>query len=149
MDFYGTNEFYGYIERDRPEDAKVRKELFKSSLKNCLVQLTPCSIWNVFPYRMYEAMSAGRVPMLFCHDYCLPFTDKIDWDKCIVKFDVQQAPDAGPLIQEWLSHHTENEIIEMGRYGRNMWETWLNRDRYPELMTQAVEELFLKEGLIK
>lgn len=149
MDYYGTNEFFGYIERDRPEDAKIRKELFKQSLKNCLLQLTPCSIWNVFPYRFWEAMSAGRVPVLICHDFCLPFEDKVDWTRCTIIIHVQEANRTGQIVRKFLQDHNEQEIIEMGKYGREMWEKWFNRDRYPELMEYAVEEKFKKEGLLR
>lgn len=155
MDHYTTNQFYGYF--DTPghpqynlEEARIRKELFKDSLRNCLLQLTPASIWHVFPYRYFEAMSAGRVPVLFCDGFVDPWVgEDVDWNKCTVRFTSQDAPNAGPLIKEWLSHHSEEEIIEMGRYGRKVWDKWLNRDKYPELHTMAVEDKLKKLGLLK
>ena len=134
-------EFYGYIERDNPELAKVRRAAFLDNVRSCLLQMTPCSIHGVFPYRFYEAMSAARVPILFCSDYTLPWQNHIDWDACTIRFDaVEDPPKAGELIQGVLDKYTPAQLIEMGKRGRAYWEKYLNRDKFSELFTLAVTE---------
>jgi hypothetical protein len=55
-------------------------------------------------------------------------------------FREEQAPEAGQLIRNFLDKTSDQEIIERGQYGLQMWQTWLNRDKWATLMTQAVEE---------
>jgi len=142
-------EFWGYTERDDPALAKTRREGFVNSMKQCRLQLTPASIHNVYPYRFWEAMSAGRVPVLFCDDYVAPFADKIDYGSCTIRYGVQDSINAGNLIKQWLRDHTDEQIIEMGKRGREYFEKWLFRDKWPDLMTLAVEEKLKSEGLLK
>lgn len=140
-------DFCGYI-WDTPEGLRRRKE-FRRSLRESRLQLCPRSIHNVFPYRFFEAMSAGRVPVLLCDDYVLPWQNKIDWDSCTIRFGDQDANKAGILIRGWLSNHNDKQIIEMGLRARKYFDDWLHRDRWPDLHTKAIEELFRSEGLIR
>ncbi len=79
-----------------------------------------------------------------------PFADKVDYKSCCLIFEDWESKDAGPLIKEWLSRHTDEQIIEMGKLGRKYYEDWLNvRDRGDELMTYAVEQAFRRDGLIQ
>ena len=147
FDVQTYNDFYGYLKDGDPEQTRRRNE-FKRSLRECLLQLCPSSINNVFPYRFYEAMSAGRVPVLFCTDFCLPWQNKIDWDSCIVTFPAEESQNAGRLIKNWLNHHSTEQIMEMGLKGRQAWETWLNRDKFDPLLKLAIEEAMTKDGLV-
>jgi hypothetical protein len=130
-------DFYGLMS-DEAEQSR-RRESFLKSQQETKILLAPQSIPGVFPYRFYEAMSSARIPALFSTGYHLPFQDKIDWDKCTLRFDANQAPNAGNLIQSFLNKTSDEQILEMGRYGREMWFKWLNRDKQPELVAYALE----------
>jgi hypothetical protein len=147
MDVAAHVEFHGYYENDNPPDAKRRMEAYKKSLNESRVSLCGASIPSIFPYRFFEAMSAGRIPALFCDDYALPFANKIDYEKCCLLFRTGQAPDAGRLIREYLDKTPDAELIERGKYGMEMWQRWLNRDKWATLMTEAVEEKLVQLGL--
>lgn len=131
-------DFYGLL-ADANEQTR-RRESFLKSQQEAKVLLAPQSIPGVFPYRFYEAMSSARIPALFCTGYYLPFQDKIDWDRCTLRFDAEQSPNAGKLIKDFLDKTSESEIIEMGKYGREMWYKWLNRDKQEELIAYALEQ---------
>lgn len=137
------NDFFGLMS-DKNEQ-QVRRESFLKSQQESKILLAPQSIPGVFPYRFYEAMSSARVPALFCTGYYLPFQNEIDWDKCTIRFDAEQAQDAGKLIKTFLENNSESKIIEMGRYGREMWNEWLNRDKQPELIAYALKKLVKDE----
>lgn len=130
--------FYGLI-NDKAEQDR-RRETFLKNQQETKILLAPQSIPGVFPYRFYEAMSSARIPALFCTGYHLPFQSKIDWDKCTLRFKAEQAPQAGKLIKDFLERTNDQQIIEMGKYGRKMWLEWLNRDRQPELIAYALKE---------
>lgn len=139
-------DFYGYIE-NTPEGRRRRGE-FLRSLQECKLQLTPCSIHNVFPYRFFEAMSAGRVPVLFCTDYVLPFKDKIDWDGCTFRYDADKSPEAGNIVKTILNKYSTEQLVEMGAKGREAWLKWLNRDKFNDLFKIAIEERMRRDGLL-
>lgn len=146
-DVRAYQDFFGYLPEGSPEQTR-RKSEFRRSLSECLLQLTPCSIHHVFPYRFFEAMSAGRVPVLFCTDHVYPFADKIDWKSCVVEFRADESQDAGRLIKTWLNEHNTAEIIEMGKKGREYYEKWLHRDKWDDLFKLAIEEQMIKDGLV-
>ncbi|MHA2218160.1 MAG: exostosin domain-containing protein [Candidatus Hodarchaeales archaeon] len=132
-----TRTFYGSMSE---QERNALREEFLLGQQRAKILLAPQSIPGVFPYRFYEAMSTGRVPALFCTGYHLPFQDKIDWDKCTLRYDAESAPRAGHLIKSFLDSTSEERIIEMGKYGRQMWFEWLNRDIQPKLIAYVLEQ---------
>jgi len=145
-DFAQHAEFGGYVERDNPELAKKRMAAYKKSMHESRICLAGRSIEHVFPYRFFEAMSAGRIPALFCTDYALPWENKIDYEKCCLLFKEEQAANAGNLIRAFLDKTSDEELIKRGQYGLEMWTKWLNRDLWASLMTIAVEEKLASLG---
>lgn len=146
FDFCGYKDFYGYVERDNPKEAARRKAEFQRSLRECRVQLTPQSIHNVFPYRFFESLSAGRIPVLFCDDYCLPWPNDIPWDDITVRFGDQDSPQAGNLVKTWLNNHDDADILKRGEWARKFYERYLHRDKWNSLFTEAISELLKSEG---
>mgnify|MGYP001585905296 CR=1 FL=1 len=140
-------DFYGYVHRDNRPEANRRMAAYKNSLWQSRISLCGCSIPGVFPYRFFEAMSASRIPLLICSDYNLPWQNKIDWDKCTIKIESTQAGSAAKIIRDYLDKVTDIELIERGKYGRDMFMEWLYREDWPSLMTRAVEERFTTMGL--
>lgn len=140
-------DFTGYI-YDTPEGVRRRKE-FRRHMKESRVALCPRSIHNVFPYRFFETMSAGRVPVFFCNDYVLPWADRIDYESfCVLRSD-EDSVNAGPIIKDWLGAHTDEQIIQMGLRARAAWEQWLNRDNWSALWSIAIEDALRKDGLLR
>jgi hypothetical protein len=129
--------FYGDIPKEEQDKRYIS---FLKNQQETRIMLAPHNIPGVFPYRFYEAMSAARVPALFCTDYHLPFQNEIDWDKCTLRFDAEQAINAGKLIKDFLSKTSDEQLIEMGKYGREVWEKWLNRDKQPELTAYILKK---------
>lgn len=136
-DIVQYHDFTGYI-YDQPEGIR-RRAAFRKNLRESLLQLCPESIPGVFPYRFFEAMSAGRVPVLFSSGYVLPFQDRIPWDEISVRFPADEASSAADRIEFWLSGKTPEDVLAMGRKGRAYWEQWLDARRNSELWTIALE----------
>jgi len=144
FDYKTFPNFFGHLPVDHPERIQRRKD-FLQSIKESRMLLCPQSIQGVFPYRFYEALSAGRIPILFCTGFNLPFQDEIDWNRCIVTFPAEQASNAGPLIKKFLSETSEEKLEDMRIYGRQMWAKWLNRDKQPRLIAYALNKELGKE----
>lgn len=132
-------DFFGYRQPEDPEFA-IRRNSFKRSLRECRLQLCPVSIESVFPYRYWESLSAGRVPLLVGSDFVFPFADEIDYKTFTVFCPRSDADKAGDIALEFLKTHSDEEIIEMGKLGRQAWTTWLDSRKWPELMAYAVQK---------
>ncbi len=130
-------DFFGYMQHT--DLGRSRRAAHLASLKASRLALCPESILGVFPYRFFEAMSAGRVPFLVGSHYILPWADVIPWDSFILTCPREQASEAGHIAMEFLGPKTDAELIEMGLEARRWWESHLHRDKWASLMTLAVE----------
>lgn len=110
---------------------------YKRSLKESRIALCGESIPGVFPYRFFEAMSAGRVPFLVSSDYVFPFADEIPYDSFILKCRRDEASKAGEIAKEFLKLG-DDALIEKGRQARYWWEKLLNSADWPKIHAYAV-----------
>lgn len=135
----GHDFFFGYHYHD-PAFGQWRV-IFKETLLRSRLSLVPRSApAGVIRYRFYEAMSAGRVPVHLCDGRVLPWKHKIDYNQCSIHIPESNADKVGPVVADWLSKHSDEQIREMGAYGRAMWLRYLDRDKWPALFTEAVQE---------
>lgn len=118
---------------------KYRKELFRQSLAESKLVLAARG-GGLSCYRFFEAMSAGRVPILIADGWELPHKDKIDWDKCMFQIAEKDAPKAGDILLEILSDMTNKELCEMGKYARSAWLLYLAPRMWPDVMEECVRE---------
>lgn len=131
------SDFTGYLKDTDPELHRRRAE-FRRSMRESRVCLCPESIPGVFPYRFFEAMSAGRVPLLVASDYVFPFQSEIPYMDFILTCERSDAARADQIAQEFVRSHSDAEIVEMGRMARQSWEQWLDSRRWPQLHAYAV-----------
>lgn len=137
--------FCGYIYHE-PEGVRRRAE-FRRSMRESRVCLCPESIPGVLPYRFFEAMSAGRVPLLVGSGYKLPFKDEIPYDDLILTCPAQMASQAASIALEFVRTTPDSVIADIGARARVYWETWLDSTHWPRLMSYAVQKQFLAMGL--
>lgn len=131
-------DFTGYIYHE-PEGIRRRAE-FRRSMRESRLALCPESIPGVLPYRFFEAMSAGRVPVLVSSDFVLPFTDEIPYDKFILRVSRDDASRADVAIQEFIKLTTDEELIRMGKLAREYWVKYLNREDWARTMAYSVDK---------
>lgn len=139
-------DFYGHKYEGTEIGHHYRKE-FLRSLKESRMVLCPESIPGVLPYRFFEALSAGRYPLLICRNFSLPFADEIPYDDFISKIDIDMADEAGDVIAEIRSRHTDEVFVEKGQAARKYWLKYLTGD--PKTMTYAVLKKMKELGLTK
>lgn len=132
-------QFHG--RKENPQHEKDRQRAaFRASMKRCRMALCPESIPGVLPYRFFEAMSAGRVPLLVSSDYVLPFKDEIDYASFTVFCERDNAASADKLVVGFCGPHTDPEIIEKGKLARAAWEKWLDTRNWAKLHAYAVQK---------
>lgn len=131
-------DFTGYIYHE-PEGIRRRAE-FRRSMQHSRVCLCPESIPGVLPYRFFEAMSAGRVPLLVSSDYVLPFAEEIPYKDFCFRVSRDDAAQAGVRLRQWLDAFLDERLIEMGQMARHYWERYLDCRKWPEIMGDAVRK---------
>lgn len=137
IDIEGHKDFYGYLKDDNPEQHRRRCNFIRS-LRESRLQLCGESIPGVFPYRYWETLSAGRVPLLIGSDFVFPFAEEIEYTRFTVMCPRFEAPNAGQIALDYVRTHTDEEIIETGKLARQAWLEFLDARRWPELMAKAV-----------
>lgn len=130
-------DFFGYLE-DTPEGHRRRADFIRSLKESCII-LCPESIPGVLPYRFFEALAAGRYPLLIGHDYALPFSDRIPYDEFMSKLTNDDAMDAGYAVAEIRSRHTDAVFREKGQMARKYWSEFMDGAHWPRLMAEEVK----------
>jgi len=136
------SEFFSVIRHRDPERGAELRESYLRSMQNSRIVLCPNdNPHGAIRYRLYEAMSMGRVG-LFVGDECvLPFSEKIDWQNCIVQISNRDMGTAGEFLENWLGSHSDAEITAMGAHAREMWVHWLKRERWGEIAGLKIREI--------
>lgn len=136
------NDFAGYL-YDKvtglPTAEWLRRHAeFRRSMQASRIALCPESIAGVLPYRFFEALSAGRVPMLVGSGYELPFADRIPYQDFIIECPADRAERACDYVWSFVDSLRDDQIVEMGLIARHYWTRYLNRDDWPRRMAEEV-----------
>lgn len=119
--------FYGVYEVNQPEYAKQLKQQYVQLLRTSRLSLCASTKpEHVIRYRFYEALAAGRIPVLV-GDYSLRALEgRVNYSKCSLWIPEKNVDNIGNFLKEWLLSHPDEELLEMGRYGYSMWKEWMN-----------------------
>jgi predicted O-methyltransferase YrrM len=101
-------------------DKRLRREYIENITDSDLVLC--CRGAGNFSFRLYEALSLGRIPIIVDTDKLLPCDNVIDWDKFIVTTPQTILKD----ILEWWNKITLKEYMELQQYSRHIYETYIN-----------------------
>lgn len=138
--------FYGHLETANDARLGELRQSFLETMQASRLVLVPRSRPRVNRYRFFEAMSMGRVPVLLGDDVLLPCADKIDYARCSIRIGEEYAGVLGHALVDMLTQHTETGIIEMGLYGRSMWERWLAPAVWERSWSELVAEALHVSG---
>lgn len=143
-----SDRFHGHIETDAtngvPGAIELRNTLRASFLKTMSesrLSLCPRSKpEGVARWRLYEAMSMGRITVHLCDGFVPPLADRIDWSKCQLQIAERDVERTGEIIAEWLAAHSDGELIECGAYARAMWTRWFDNRKWEITWAELVRE---------
>jgi hypothetical protein len=131
--------------KDRRAQGELRRT-YLETLSRARLHLVPTAVeldgrlMGVVRYRLYEGMCLGVVGVHVGDGCVLPFSDRIDWDRCVLSVEEAHADRVGEIAAEFLSSHTDEEIDAMGQYARAAWERWIWRGRWAENVATVVRE---------
>lgn len=130
-----------------PEGIRRRGE-FRRSMRESRLCLCPESIPGDFPYRFFEAMSAGRVPVLVGRNQVFPFADEIPYADFSIHIDLDEVRQAGRILTKFLQDNDDAELIRKGKLARQYWLKYLNREDWHTTMMYAAKKIWYRLGLI-
>ena len=114
--------------------ARVRDEFVRNMFESDYV-LCARGAGN-FSYRLYETLSAGRIPLLIDTDCALPLSDRINWPRHAVFVPGDRIGDAPRLLAEFHDHLSDAEFLDLQRANRRLWEEYLNPLSFLKIVVQ-------------
>ncbi|HJU48582.1 MAG TPA: exostosin family protein, partial [Gaiellaceae bacterium] len=79
-----------------------------------------------FSYRLYEALSLGRIPIFIDTDCVLPFETEIDWRSLCVWVDERELDEIGDRLAAFHAALDGDGLEERQRECRRVFETYLS-----------------------
>ena len=118
---------YGFWAPEVKSKQKARQDFYSNLLSG---SFSLCMRGNGnFSYRLYEALSFGRIPILIDTDCVLPFSNIIDWTQHIIRVTAEQLDLIPNLIAECNISPFKN---------RELWQTFFSAEGY---YTNFIKEL--------
>jgi len=77
-------------------------------------------------YRFFEALSAGRIPVLIDTDCILPLESMIDWNRHICRIPVGRIGEAGRLLAEYHAAQVPAQLEAKQAANRALWQERLS-----------------------
>jgi hypothetical protein len=75
-----------------------------------------------FSYRLYEALSLGRIPVFVDSASVLPFDDDIDWRRLCVWIDAHELDRIADRVSEHYERHSGEDFTRLQQLCRTTWE---------------------------
>lgn len=75
-------------------------------------------------FRLGEVLMMGRIPILIDTDCILPFPDLIPYDTNFIRIPIEKIDDMVNIIEKYHESHTEEELIQIQKENRLIWETY-------------------------
>jgi hypothetical protein len=83
-----------------------------------------------FSFRLYETLSAGRIPIFVNSDCVLPFEDRIDWKSHAVWLDQTEIETAVDKLLDFHEKLGPRGFGDLQRANRSLWEDWLSPEGF-------------------
>lgn len=109
------------IDPTDPLPAAEQKYRFLANLFRSAYTLCGSGYGN-YSYRFYEALSAGRIPVLLDSDVLLPFEDQIPWAELIVRIPAAQVHSTPERILAFHRRFTPEQFLGHQQRLRQLWE---------------------------
>lgn len=139
--FVLRNSFSGSSRTIGLDPQQARAEYVKNMADSDFV-LAPKGDAN-YSVRFFEALSMGRIPVLIDTDVCLPFENKIDYSKCVLRVswkDLSKLPD---IIADFYAKVTAEEWLAMQNEARRVFVEYL---RYDAFWNKLLDETLLRHN---
>ena len=101
---------------------KSRADVLKISTFALVFQPEYSDDQTITMIRFIEALQHGAIPVLISDNILLPFDDIIDWNQAAIILQTAQFPQVHFILRTILV----NDLLDIRRQGRFLWETYLS-----------------------
>ncbi len=104
---------------------KDSNRLFEENILNNQYSLAVSGHGN-YSFRLYQILSAGRIPLFVDTDCVLPYEEFINWKKHLVWVDEKEVKNTSTILMDF--HHSihADDFLALQASNRELWETYLN-----------------------
>lgn len=95
------DDFHGH--RDQDDETRRREQVFTDAMARAPLQLAPASAPGVLRYRVFEALRAGRLPVIIDDVVVLPDAERVDWDRVAIHVPTNDAWNLGEILRPHLA----------------------------------------------
>jgi len=89
-----------------------------------------------YSFRLYEILSAGRIPVFINTDCVLPFEEFIDWKKHVVWIEEKDADKADQFIIKFHQTISPNDFLQLQKNNRSLWEKYFSKEGFYQSLHQ-------------
>jgi hypothetical protein len=94
-----------------------------------------------YSIRLYEAMAAGRIPIIIDSDCVFPLENEIDWKSISVMVSISEIDSISDIIAEFHESISDNQFLDLQKNIRATWEKYLRPEGYlkaqiPNILSQ-------------
>ena len=119
----------GYINQPNQRIKELNHRKFVKNMFNSDYILCVRGAGN-YSFRLYETLSAGRIPLFVNTDCVLPLDDIIDWKKYCVWVDEKDINKIDQILLDFHHGLTNDDFIELQYNIRNLWMEWIRPEAY-------------------
>lgn len=83
-----------------------------------------------YSFRLYEVLSAGRIPVFINTDCVLPFEEFIDWKKHVVWIDEKDTNKADQCLLDFHTSIHPDDFLQLQKDNRELWEKYLCKEGF-------------------
>lgn len=83
-----------------------------------------------FSYRLYEALSCGRIPVFVDTDCVLPYQESINWRNYCIWVDAKEVRYIGERVAEFHASLSDQAFIDLQWECRRLWENFLSPEGF-------------------
>ena len=120
---------YSLHSRSISGDPKQVREEYRKNLDVSTLSLCVRGDANA-SQRFYEALSAGRVPLLLDTDSVLPLEDIAPYEQCVIKVPFGEMATLSKRAVAWYGAQTDTSFIQAEKEARALFQKYLRLDRY-------------------
>lgn len=110
-------------------DAKTARAEYVSNMLNSDYALVVKGDGN-YSYRLYEALSLGRIPVMIDTETVLPLEDEIDYDAFMLRVSYDQMHTLDTVIADHFASLSAQQFVHMQQDARKVFETKLNTEAF-------------------
>lgn len=95
-----------------------------------------------YSFRLYEILSAGRIPVFINTDCVLPFEEFIDWRKHVVWIEEKDALKTAEHLFQFHQSKSAEDFLQLQQNNRKLWEKYFSKDGFYERLHQYFPLLY-------